>query len=81
METIYDWATVAAFTGLIVLFLQRSTLPEPPDTIWHYMPPAIACAIANQLGNTGYGVVAVLILVGVAVYFVRILKVQLPGAR
>ncbi len=52
METPYDWITVGIFAGLIVIFLQRSVGEgEPQDSIWHYLPPAIGCAISNQLGN------------------------------
>lgn len=78
METIYDWVTMAVFVGLIILFLQRSTLAEPVDTIWHYMPPSVACACANYVGNEGHGVIAMLFLVGVAVYVVVVLKVRIP---
>lgn len=74
METIYDWMAVAAFAGLIVLFLQRSSMDEPPDTIWHYLPPAIGCALANYVGNEGLGWVAVLILAAVGAYVYLVLK-------
>jgi ABC-type Na+ efflux pump permease subunit len=78
METIYDWLTMAVFAGLIVLFLHRSTADEPVDTIWHYIPPSIACACSNYLGNKGLGIVAILLLVGVAAYVVYVLKLRLP---
>lgn len=74
METIYDWVTVLLFAGLITLFLQRSSMDEPPDTIWHYIPPAIACALANYLGNEGYAIPAVAVLVAGAAYVVKVLK-------
>ena len=52
METVYDWITVAIFGGLVVLFLHRSVQPgDPQDTILHYLPPAVGCAVANWLGN------------------------------
>jgi hypothetical protein len=52
MQTIYDWVTVAIFAGLIVIFLQRSVGDaEPQDSILSYLPPAIGCAVANQVGN------------------------------
>ena len=74
METIYDWVTVLLFAGLITLFLQRSSMDEPPDTIWHYIPPAIACALANYLGNEGHAIPAVAVLVAGAAYVVKVLK-------
>ena len=47
METVYDWITVAIFGGLVVLFLHRSVQPgEPQDTILHYLPLAVGCAVA-----------------------------------
>lgn len=79
METPFDWVTVIAFAGLIVLFLQRSSMDNPPDTIWQYMPPAIGCGVANYLGNEGYAVAAVAVLVGVGIYVNRVLDVRFPG--
>jgi hypothetical protein len=44
---------MAMFAGLVVLFLQRSTIPEPRDHMYQYAPPAIGCAVANYFGNQG----------------------------
>ncbi|MFO1261041.1 MAG: hypothetical protein U1E68_08205 [Sphingomonadaceae bacterium] len=74
METLYDWLALLAFAGLIVLFLQRSSMDEPPDTVWHYLPPAIGCALSNYLGNEGMGVLAILMLAAVGVYVHLVLK-------
>lgn len=75
METIYDWATLGIFAGLIVLFLQRSTSAEPPqDSIWHYLPPAAGCGIANYLGNEGYDWAAIAVIVAVLGYIWVVLK-------
>lgn len=74
METVFDWVSVLAFAGLITLFLQRSLQENPPDTIWHYMPPAVACALANYLGNEGYPIPAVVALVCVLAYIYYVLK-------
>jgi len=68
MQTIFDWLTVAVFVVLAVLYLQRSAMPDPPDKIWHYLPPAIVLAVANYLGNHGYGILSVLLLVIAAFY-------------
>ncbi len=80
MQTPYDWITMAIFVGLIILFLQRSTDAEPIDTIWHYLPPSVGCALANYLGNEGYGVAAFAVLIAVGAYIIFVLKVQMPGA-
>lgn len=50
METVYDWATMIVFAGLIVLFLQRSQ-GEARDHLWQYLVAAIGCAVTNFLGN------------------------------
>ena len=74
METIYDWVTVLIFAGLITLFLQRSSMDDPPDTIWHYMPPAIGCALANYFGNEGMDVIAIAAIAIVIGYVFVVLK-------
>lgn len=53
MQTVYDWATMIVFAGLIVLFLQRSQ-GEPRDHLWQYLVAAIGCAATNYLGNEGF---------------------------
>ena len=75
METVYDWITIAIFGGLVVLFLQRSVAEaEPTDTIDHYLPPAVGCAIANYVGNHGQGPLSAAIVVAVLIYIVLVLK-------
>jgi hypothetical protein len=75
METPYDWLTVAIFAGLIVVFLQRSVGDdEPVDSIWSYLPPSIGCAVANQLGNKGYDLAAIVGIAAVIAYIILIIK-------
>ena len=74
METIYDWISLVVFSGLVVLFLQRSTADEITDSIWQYLPPAIGCAGANWLGNEGNAIPAILILALTVGYIILILK-------
>jgi hypothetical protein len=74
LETVYDWVTVAVFGGLAVLFLQRSSEDEPRDKITHYIPPAVGCAVSNFLGNEGYTIPAVGLLVAVMAYIQFVLK-------
>jgi drug/metabolite transporter (DMT)-like permease len=50
METPYDWLTIIAFAGLIVLFLQRSQ-GAPRDQLWQYLVAAVGCAVTNYVGN------------------------------
>lgn len=79
METVYDWITVAVFVGLSVLFLQRSSEEKPRDRIYHYAPPAMGCAVANYLGNEGYMVPAVMVIVCVMAYIYYVLKPFAPS--
>jgi hypothetical protein len=81
METVWDWVTVFGFAGLVTLLLQRSSEDEPRDKLWQYAPPAIACAVANYLGNEGIALPAALILVAALAYTFAVLKVQLPWRR
>ncbi|HEX8485488.1 XrtV sorting system accessory protein [Sphingomonas sp.] len=59
MTTIYDWATVAVFAALVVLFLHRSDQIAPPrDSLWQYIVAASGCALVNWLGNDGRHIAA-----------------------
>lgn len=78
METIWDWLTIFAFAGLVTLLLQRSSEDEPKDKLWQYGPPAVACAVANQVGNAEYHLFAALIMAGVIAYVFWVLKVRIP---
>ena len=80
METIWDWLTILAFAGLVTLMLQRSSEDVPRDKLWQYAPPAIGCAVANQVGNAEYHLGAIAIMIGVGVYVAYVLKVSLPGS-
>lgn len=74
METIFDWVSVAIFSGLIVLFLQRSSEAEPRDSLWQYLAASVGCAVANYLGNEGYEIWAVLTLVFVLAFVWIVLR-------
>lgn len=77
METPYDWITVAIFAGLIVLFMQRSTSDQPAekgDSLIWYLVGGVGCAVANYLGNNGYNLLAVLMIVGTLGFIVHFLK-------
>ena len=58
MSTVYDWATMVVFAGLVVLFLQRSQ-GEARDELWQYLVAAVGCAGTNYLGNEGYDLAAI----------------------
>ncbi len=81
METVWDWLTVFMFAGLVTLLIQRSQEEEPRDELWQYAPPAVACAVANYVGNEGIPILAAAILLGVVLYVFKVLKLQLPFVR
>ena len=88
MSTIFDFLTVGLFAGLVVLFLKRSVndddvgkpvLPaEPEDRLWQYLAAGGGCAVANYLGNEGYVLPAVLLIVGTLVFIAYVLR-PFPG--
>lgn len=69
METVYDWVTVAIFAGLVTRFLSKSVdEEEPDDSIWHYLAPSVGCAFANWLGNEGWYIPAVILILACLAY-------------
>lgn len=73
MSTIYDFVTLGLFAGLAILFLQRS-MEGSRDRMIAYAPPAVACALANWLGNQSYHIPAALTLVAGVAWTVVVLK-------
>lgn len=79
MNTVFDALTMMIFAGLIVLFLQRSTgTTEYKDAIWQYLVAAIGCAVSNYLGNEGYPIPAVVLIVATLAFIFYVLR---PFAR
>ena len=79
MNTIFDVLTMMIFAGLIVLFLQRSVgETEYKDALWQYLVAALGCAVANYLGNNGYALLAVLLIVATLAFIFYVLR---PFAR
>ena len=75
MSTVYDWITMLIFGGLVVLFLQRSVGPaHSSDKIYHYLPPALGCAIADYLGNNDQRVAAIALTIAVVGYILLVMK-------
>lgn len=74
MNTVYDWLTVAAFGALVVLFLHRSVEDKPRDHAYQYAPPVLGCPLANYLGNHGYDLLAVVVLLAIGVYVAFVLE-------
>lgn len=69
MKTVFDWLTVAIFAGLAVVYLQRSAGARPAhDAAWKYLPPAVACMAANQVGNAGWSMPATVLMLAALAY-------------
>jgi len=69
MLTVYDFVTVTCFICVVLtyfMFTEGGT-----KVLAHFMLPAAAFAIANQLGNAGMNVLAVvLILAGIGYTYI-----------
>ena len=74
VETIFDWITVGIFSGLIVLFLQRSSAEEPQDSLWQYLVASVGCAFANYLGNEGQVWLSLAVIAAVLAFVWIVLK-------
>jgi hypothetical protein len=61
MATFFDALTVSCFIGLVIAFF-RFTERDTPSLL-RAMLCAIALAIANQLGNTGYMVLGFILVI------------------
>ena len=65
MVTMFDFVTVASFLAMAGAFFLLTA--REPRTLLHLLVVGVAFAIANQVGNAGYTVLAVvLIIVGIA---------------
>lgn len=72
MSTLFDFVTVACFLGLAFVFFQWTK--REPRTLVHFMLCAVAFALANQLGNAEYTLLASALLIagiGYAALIVR----------
>lgn len=75
MSTVFDVLTMMIFAGLIVLFLQRSLgESEYKDEMWQYLVAAVGCAVANYLGNNGYAIPAVILIVATLAFIFYVLR-------
>ena len=76
MDTIYDWASLAIFAGLIVLFLQRSTSEHTGNDapLLYYLGAGVGCAVANYFGDQGQHVIAILLLTATLAFVIACLK-------
>jgi len=72
MTTEFDYATVACFlvmAGAFFIFTARS-----PRTLLYLLLAGVAFAVANQVGNAGYTLLALVLIIAGIVYAVMILR-------
>lgn len=72
MPTIFDFVTVACFLGVVGAFLFLTERDR--KTLARLMVPALAFAVANELGNAGSSFFAVVLIAAAVGYTVLIVR-------
>jgi hypothetical protein len=72
MTTFFDVITVTCFIALVIAFFRFTD--RDPKRLLHFMLAGILFAVANQLGNSGQSVLAIVLIAAGAGY--AILKVR-----
>ena len=72
MPTIFDFVTVACFFGVVGAYWFLTDRDR--KTLRHLMVPAIAFALANELGNAGSSLFAVVLIAAGVGYTVLIVR-------
>jgi hypothetical protein len=72
MTTAFDILTVACFAGLVVAFFQLTE--RDTRTLLQLIVPAVAFAVANQMGNAGLTLFALILLVAGAGYAALVVR-------
>ncbi len=79
MSTAYDLVAVLLFSGIVVLFLQRSISDRPSDdSLWQYLVASVGCAVFNYLGNQDLHIVAIAMLAGLIAFIHVVLRPLRP---
>ena len=74
MATVFDFATVACFFGLVGAFFLLTARRQ--RTLLHLLLSGIAFAVANQLGNAGYDLSAVILIIAGIAYAAIIVRAE-----
>ena len=72
METAFDILTIACFAGLVIGYFQFTK--RDTRTLMHLMISGAAFAIANQVGNAGLPIFALILIVAGAGYAVLVVQ-------
>jgi hypothetical protein len=76
MVTMFDYVTVACFLVMAGAFLILTA--REPRTLLHLLVVGAAFAIANQVGDAGYTVLAVILIIAGIVYAAMIIRQSNP---
>lgn len=68
MTTVFDVVTVTCFAGLVVAFFQFTD--RETRTLVHFILAGVVFAVANQVGNKGSMILAIVLILAGAVYAV-----------
>ncbi len=60
MVTLFDLLSVASFAGLVVWFFLWTNRDH--QTLLHFVISAVVFAVANQVGNAGQSILAVVLI-------------------
>ena len=60
MMTVFDIVTLICFIGFVIAFFQFTTRDQ--RTLLHFVGASVVLAIANQVGNHGSSVLAILLI-------------------
>jgi nitrate/nitrite transporter NarK len=74
MATVFDYVTVACFLGMAGAFFILTA--REPRTLLKLLVVGIAFAIANQVGNAGYTLLAVILIIAGIVYATLIIRLR-----
>jgi len=66
MATLFDYLTIVCFAGLVIIYFQFTK--RGVRTLMQLMISGVAFAIANQMGNAGLPIFALILIVAGAGY-------------
>ena len=72
MTTFFDVVTVTCFVGLVIAFFQFTD--RETKTLVHFIVAGFVFAVANQVGNNGSVVLALILIFAGAAYAVTVVR-------
>jgi hypothetical protein len=72
MTTFFDVVTVTCFAGLVIAFFQFTD--RDTRTLVHFVLAGVVFAVANQVGNKGLTILALVLIVAGGAYAVLVAR-------